>query len=194
MSSYCGLSKVVRSWLGEKEYRCVAGEIENRRIKMQIERYGLMQHEAVALRHYTGTGYEMLNKHLNGVIYDESLEPIAAILHNALSKLPDYQGVAIRRTRLPDDVLAKHVVGETINYPAFTSATFGKKDVVIGEENDSPHRLLIQSKHAKRIDWISRYQSEVEVLFTAPTSFYVLDRRANSSNGLLEIVLYERND
>lgn len=55
------------------------------------------------------------------------------------------------------------------------------------------HRLKIQAKHAKQINWISVFdEAELEVLFTAPTRFEVKKAPVlNNETGLLEINLEE---
>lgn len=181
---------IVREWMGDALYRIKAGELENPRIKKLVKEYDLTQAEAVALRHYTGSGYRDLNAYLRGALPDRDLSDVVDIFQSALAKLPDYQGVVIRRDNLPLPMLQQYQLGNVVEYPAFTSATFGAKDVVINEK--SPHRLKIDAVHAKRIDWISQYPKEDEVLFTAPTRFEVKTNPAiNRSSGLLEIELEE---
>ncbi|MDO5059468.1 MAG: ADP-ribosyltransferase domain-containing protein [Neisseria sp.] len=181
---------VVRKWMNEDLYRRTAGELENPRIKKLVKEYGLTQPEAVALRHYTETGYKDLNAYLRGLMPSENFDEAAAVLNEALGKLPDYRGVVVRRDNLPVAELAKHKLGEVVEYPSFTSATFGNKDVLISD--DAPHRLKIHSKYAKRIDWISKYPKENEVLFAAPTRFIVKDNPSwEEETGLVHIILKE---
>lgn len=113
-----------------------------------------------------------LNQALNNGTADEILSKVADILRQALDKLPSFNGMAIRRTNLPDKLLTKHMVGSTIPYPAFTSATYDTNDKFIGYR----HRLVIHSKSGKKIDWLSSNPSEFEVLFTSPTEFRVKNK------------------
>lgn len=183
-------AEVLRGWLGERLYQITAGELENPRIKKRVKEYGLTQAEAVVLRHYTGSGYRDLNAQLRGQMQNEKVQQAAEIMKSALNKLPDYQGVVIRRDNLPAHVLKQHTLGNVVEYPSFTSATFGSKDVVISE---SKHRLKIRAKHAKQINWISVFnEEEQEVLFTAPTRFKVQkEPLLNDKTGLIEIDLKE---
>ena len=183
-------AEALRGWMGGRLYQITAGELENPRIKKRVKEYGLTQAEAVVLRHYTGSGYRDLNAQLRGQMQDEKVQQAAEIMKSALDKLPDYQGVVIRRDNLPAHVLKQHTLGNVVEYSSFTSATFGSEDVVISE---SPHRLKIKAKHAKQINWISVFdEAELEVLFTAPTRFEVKKAPVlNKETGLLEINLEE---
>lgn len=169
----------LREWMTEHDYRVSLGEVENPRIKKQADQYGLTQAERVILRHYTGTGYEPINATLWGNPHKkewgskEQVQNAAEILRSALNKLPDHEGTVVRRDNMNAEFLAQHRPGRTVKYKAFTSATFGSKDVFAGR----PQRLVIESKKCKQIDWISKYEkTEVETLFTSPTDFEVTDR------------------
>ena len=179
----------IESWLGANLYRRIAGELENPRIKKLVKQYGLTQAEAVVLRHYTGTGYLHLNSYLNGKLGDiPEIANSAEVMRSALAKLPNHKGMVVRRTNLPPQLLAIHTKNKIVEYPAFSSATFGGSDVIISE---SPHRLIIHSKRAKQINWISYYdESELEVLFNSPSRFKVIGN-PKLVNGLIEIELEE---
>lgn len=134
----------------------------------RIQELGLTIPEAVAIKEYTGGGFIELNQSLNTQVTQE-MSDVAEVLRQALNKLPDYDGVVIRRTRLPKEVLENHKLYGVVTYPAFTSATYDKLD----KFTDYPHRLIIKSKTGKKVDWLSSNFSELEVLFTSPSKFYV---------------------
>lgn len=134
----------------------------------RIQELGLTIPEAVAIKEYTGGGFIELNQSLNTQVTQE-MSDVAEVLRQALNKLPDYDGVVIRRTRLPKEVLENHKLYGVVTYPAFTSATYDKLDKFTGY----PHRLIIKSKTGKKVDWLSSNFGELEVLFTSPSKFYV---------------------
>lgn len=160
-------------WLNKSKINHLSGVLmADDKIQAIAKQYNLSLPEQVALRYYTGSGYKQLNAYLRGLSDEHQLAPSVQVLRQALNKLPDYQGgVVIRRDNFPEHMLRQHTLGNIVEYPAFTSATFGKKDVII--EDNSPIRLVITSKHAKQIDWISEFPHESEVLFTSPTKFRV---------------------
>lgn len=178
---------LTNSWMSEKEYRIEAGRMENPRIKKQTVEYALTQPEQVAIGHYTGTGYFDLNGDLFNAKQstDAKLNGAANVLRDGLAKLPSYEGQTIRRTTLPASALEQHQVGNVVEYQAFTSATFGQSDVL----SDNPHRLVIHSLTGKKVDWISRFPLEKEVLYTSPTKFDVINRY--EENGVIHIELME---
>lgn len=167
-------TKALQNIMGEKYHRQVVGELSNKRIKDKTKAYGLTQSEAVAIRHYTSNGYDSINAYLRGELRDDdNLKSVAQAIRQGLDKLPNYEGMAVRRVDLPDNILKNHQTGGIVTYEAFTSATFGKADVFA----DKLHRLVIHSKTAKRIDWLAYLQKEEkEVLFTSPTKFYITEK------------------
>lgn len=180
-------------WLNKNQISKIANSLMNdKNIQVLAEEYKLTLPEQVALRYYTGDGYRKLNQMLNGLIkqgdplYSE-LVLASKVLSNALDRLPNHVGQVVRRTQLPEAFLAKHQIGDTVEYNAFTSTTYGDSDVF----SNYPHRLVIKSKTGKSINFISEYQDqEYEVVFNRPKRFKV-ERRRELSNGVIEIELVE---
>lgn len=180
-------------WLNKNQISKIANSLMNdKNIQVLAEEYKLTLPEQVALRYYTGDGYRKLNQMLNGLIkqgdplYSE-LVLASKVLSNALDRLPNHVGQVVRRTQLPEAFLAKHQIGDTVEYNAFTSTTYGDSDVF----SHYPHRLVIKSKTGKSINFISEYQDqEYEVVFNRPKRFKV-ERRRELPNGVIEIELVE---
>ncbi|WP_312102137.1 phage minor head protein [Acinetobacter venetianus] len=180
-------------WLNKNQISKISNTLQNdKSIQMLAEEYKLTLPEQVALRHYTGEGYRNLNQMWNGLIkqgdplYSE-LVLASKVLGNALDRLPNHVGQVVRRTKLPDEFLALHQVGERVEYKAFTSTTYGESDVF----SHYPHRLMIKSKTGKNVNFISEYKDEeYEVVFNRPKHFRVKDRR-ELPNGVIEIELWE---
>lgn len=174
------ISKIANSLMSDKNIQALANE------------YNLTLPEQIALRHYTGDGYRNLNQMLNGLIKDgdplySELVLASKVLSNALDRLPNHVGQVVRRTQLPEAFLAKHQIGDTVEYNAFTSTTYGDSDVF----SHYPHRLVIKSKTGKSVNFISEYQDqEYEVVFNRPKRFKV-ERRRELPNGVIEIELVE---
>lgn len=166
-------------WMNKSQISKIANSLmSDKNIQALADEYKLTLPEQVALRHYTGSGYSNLNGMLNGLINDGDplySEFVAAskVLSSALDRLPNHTGAVVRRARLPKEILAKHQIGDTVEYNAFTSATYGDSDVF----DFYPHRLVIHSKTAKNVNFISEYKDEeYEVIFNRPKKFRVLNR------------------
>lgn len=157
--------QIIKAWAFG--YTSIANSFSQKTLE-QIHAYNLTIPEAIAIKEYTSNGFWELNQFLNGTL-DKDLSDVANILRGALDKLPNYEGVLIRRTRLPKEVLENHKLYNSVTYPAFTSATYDKTD----KFTDYPHRLIIKSKTSKKIDWLSSNFGELEALFTSPTRFYI---------------------
>lgn len=180
-------------WLNKNQISRIANNLmSDESIQVLAEEYKLTLPEQVALRHYTGDGYRNLNQMLNGLIKDgdplySELVAASKVLRSALDRLPNHVGQVVRRTQMPEAFLAKHQIGDTVDYNAFTSTTYGDSDVF----SHYPHRLVIKSKTGKSVNFISEYKDqEYEVVFNRPKRFRVKDRR-ELPNGVIEIELWE---
>lgn len=180
-------------WLNKNQISTIANNLmRDENIQALAEEYKLTLPEQVALRHYTGDGYRNLNQMLNGLIKDgdplySELVAASKVLSSALDRLPNHVGQVVRRTQMPEAFLAKHQIGDTVDYNAFTSTTYSDSDVF----SHYPHRLVIKSKTGKSVNFISEYKDqEYEVVFNRPKRFRVKDCR-ELPNGVIEIELWE---
>jgi len=174
----------VRMWAGRENYTRLVGELTPD-MRAAGAAHGLTEAQMVALRHYTGSGFEALNEALRDGRTGRATVA-AGVLNDALDRLPVHQGTVVRRVALDEDALAKHVRGAVVEYPAFTSATRGDKDVF----DHRPHRLVIHGRTGRDIAQWSQYsRSELEVLFGVPRRFYVKSR--TDMGGYIEIELEE---
>lgn len=131
------------------------------------------------LYHYTDTGYEKLNEYLRGELKNLPKDTIMmyetarAVLNEALHKLPNYEGVVIRRTDLTDEQLSQISVGGILTFDAFTSATATQnKDVIISEKHANV-RFVMTVQTGTHIKQFSRHPNEDEVLMGSPTQYQV---------------------
>lgn len=180
---------VFKEWLSD-DYRF---EVYQEAYKsLDKEQFPLNEAQYMAIRYYTGSGYEKLNEHLNGLkAFDKARQvlfnEVTVLLNNALNKLPAYQGRVIRTLDLSDAQLAQYELGGVIEFPAFTSATYGKKAVKIG--GDKNVKLIINQQTGRKIDKISHFAREKEVLLGSPTR-YKVERRIKKKD-YIEIELTE---
>ena len=90
-------------------------------------------------------------------------------LSDALARLPDYPARGLKRgVVLSPEEVARYVPGRVVTEAGFTSASYGW-----GFSGNV--RFIIHGRHGKRIDRLSAYPKEGEVLFDAGTRFRVLD-------------------
>lgn len=110
-------------------------------------------------------------------------------VNDGLARLPDFTGTVYRGTTLPEDVLAQHREGAVVTYEAFTSSSRSRDSAFSGS-----HRFVIQSKHGKQVEALSRYGREREVLFPAGTRFRVLRVEARGGSNYQRDIWMEEID
>ena len=113
------------------------------------------------------------------------------VLNNALAKLPDHQGTVYRGLSFPDRqaldrFVADHPVGEVVRYSAFTSA-----DII--QPYPGQAKLIIQSRHGKRVADYSGDPTDDEVLFRTDSGFRVLRAELPEGDRPLTIQLREED-
>lgn len=126
--------------------------------------------EAVALRFYTGNGYEELNSALRrGPPDSERAKPCKDSINSALAALPPEQDrMVYRGVNLPAEILASHATGEIVRYEAFTSTS-------TSEPFAGNTQIVIRSRSGHNIKAYSNVPDEDEVLFGAPSCFKVIE-------------------
>jgi len=151
---------------------------------------GLTRTEAWTIYHYMGSGYRNMNTQLWGQQSSEACTAVIHKLHEALERLPRFQGVVYRGTSLPAGVRDQHVVGSDVTYPAFTSSsTDGRVADMFGTSGDNGGDIFtIISASARPIMTLQRGESEM--LFAAGTSFHVL-RRTEAANKIYRYIMVE---
>ncbi len=126
--------------------------------------------ELLAIREYSGASYAPINRYLWDISNRKKqriVEGAVKTLASGLNKLPNFIGPVLRGDHLPErDNLAKYVPGHVVSIDTFLSTSFRRP---------FPGSTLftIHSKTGKRIDWLSRFPEEAEVLFSAGSQFYV---------------------
>ena len=145
----------------------------------------------LALADYTGSGYEDLNQALRSDALDASQHARVAALHNALDKLPAYQGPVIRGTNLPPEVVDQYRPGEIITEDAFLSTTtntaIARSPTFAGNVE-----FRILSNTGRDISSFSMFPGEQEVLFPAGTRFYIVSKELDPLTGRTVIRMVER--
>jgi hypothetical protein len=146
--------------------------------------------DRAALRDYTGDGYQDLNAALrSGILTPDQQARIDAI-NRALAKLPDYQGIVVRGTDLPQDVLDRYQPGSTVTERAFTSTT--TDPAVAGGDFPGNTEFRILSQAGTDVSPYSAYPHESEILFGSGTDFYVQDRFVDPATAKTVIVMIQR--
>lgn len=171
------LSQALSDWVSDERtlamYRDDYQSIDKDTYPLSFEEYAL-------IHHYTTGAYEDINAYFNGLkSFDKQRQMVfnttKDAINTALQSLPVYQGSqVVRMVNLPDEVLAKYQIGETIQFNALTSTSYGDDVAIQGNENV---RFVITHKTGRKIDDISRFSHEQEVLIEAGKWFAVLDRR-----------------
>ena len=155
------------------------------------------KHEYAAMRAYTGSHYDFINRYLRGNPEDvaeytreeiEQVKSIMRIVNSGLSKLPGYNG-DVRRgiwldRRAWREAKARYKVGEIKTENAFTSTS-----KVRGREFGGNVKFYVKSKVGKDVAGISIHGSEAEILFAAGSRFKV--KKQTVTRGTLRIWMDE---
>jgi hypothetical protein len=146
--------------------------------------------DQAALADYTGPGYTDLNDALRNGTLDASLSARVDALKGALEKLPPYEGPVIRGSNIPAEMLAQYKPGEVIVEHAFLSTT---KNPAVAQLPTFAGNVEFQilSKSGRDISSFSMFPEEQEVLFTAGTEFYIVDKFLDPVTGRTFINMIE---
>jgi hypothetical protein len=152
-----------------------------------FENEGLVaEHEAVALRYYTGDGYTVMNAYLRGGVGDDmTLRAAVGAAMTALEKMPAfegrvYRGVSSTGLKDPARFFAAHQAGEIVEYRGFTSGSYEK-----GFTGDILY--TVHSVDGKVVEALAYEDTEREVLFRPGTRFRVLSVRKVGDTTYLEL-------
>ncbi len=134
---------------------------------------GLSEEEIQAIGRYTSGGFNIINAALRkgGELQKRNQRNIDT-LKGALAKLPDFRGLVRRGDNLPPEVLMLHQVGQIVEYPSFVSTSYN-----YGFRSNM--RILMYVQSCKKIDELSAFKYEKEVLCPPGTRFKVLERKTD---------------
>ena len=151
----------------------------------------LTDSEIVAINSLTYLEYMHINPSLRGELSDKELSKkdvmLAEVISSGLKKLPDYNGIVRRRVNYTEQEIAEHESGKTVKYNSFTHCTYRKDKDIFPERNTL---LIIQTKHGKKIEFMSIQPDEKEIIIDKETSFIVTKNESNNL-GYTEIHLLE---
>lgn len=135
--------------------------------------------ELVALRVYTSNAYREINKALR--TRDPNTLPHLRYLilaaSSGLNKLGAAPCVAKRGTTLPANVVATLREGGPYSDRAFLSTTYAPQ---IPPDFQGKATFIIEADKCPKIDWLSEFPSEKEVLFPPGTDFVITDLEPNT--------------
>jgi hypothetical protein len=135
---------------------------------------GVSDEELAAIVLYTATNFVEWNDTLRsrdqGRLEQWGLG--ISMADRGLSRLPAHEGWVHRGVEsLPAEALAKYEIGKTVTEEAFTSSSYEQ-----GAQFTGKVQFNILSKEGRRIDALSRSESEKEVLFRPNSKFIVTDK------------------
>jgi hypothetical protein len=163
--------QALKELMGEGRYKDYEAYIESLKLA-HPELKGIPTEELIALRGYTTSDYQMLNKALRSRDPEElvRLKPYIDKATAALEDMPAHKGTVFRGVReLTPEQLGRYKPGEVITEPAFTSASTAAEQAFAGKV-----LVVIESETGKSVELVSRYAYEKEVLFPPGTRFRVL--------------------
>lgn len=155
--------------------------------KINLKHRALSEQEIVAINGYTFNQYIELNGMLKGeaVTNQKFYEAYKTVLNSGLSKLPNYEGIVFRGSKIDTKIFQEYKAAKKnktpYNHPFLTSTS-----EVSGQEFDGNVKFIISSKRGKSIDAFSRFKGkESEVLFKSDTKFMVTGIKKKGSKYLI---------
>ena len=162
--------------LGEKRLKDLLERLGDYGIFSRGAVLGLTEEQTACVHAYTLTDTidgQSLFRTINAALRkgDGALEPkIFDVLLQGLEKMPKFEGVAVRRTELPAEVISMNS-GQLFADPAFLSAS----------RNLDPHSrvyfgrdvLFLRSITGRDISSLAAFASEQEILFLPGTKFRI---------------------
>lgn len=135
-----------------------------------IKQHKLSQNEALSVIGYTGGFYKDFNKALRTGMATPKITRYENLLNKALEKLPKFSGISYRAVqKLSKEDLARYKEGEVVTEPFFVSTSELKKVQGFGGKV----RFEIYGKNGRKVENLSLYPSEKEVLFKSNSHFFV---------------------
>jgi len=139
--------------------------------------------------------YEDLNKLLRGTKefsrnpkYTEFLTSYANVLDDSLSKLPDFEGIVYRGTRLSSNDITKYQ-NAFKNKKSITEVFFQSSSNDINKVFGGNTRFIIKSKAGKKIEHLSAYKNESEVLLNRNSNYRI--KKIKTTANVIEIYMDE---
>jgi hypothetical protein len=181
------IKKQFREFFGKTRYSKYAKEVEALKLKYP-ELKDIPTEDLVAVRGYTSNDYSMLNKALRSGDPAE-LERLHAYIKTAesgLSQLPSHQGAVFRGTNLSSEAALKYKPGQPVTEEFFFSTSAERSSAFPGNT-----KYYVNSANGKRVEFLSEFPHEREVLFPPGTKFDVISVQVNPSTGQREIFMNE---
>jgi len=148
--------------------------------------------EVMALIGYTTSDAARINQGLRGQrseVANAAAKDYAAVINDALAKLPEQPGTFTRMVEYDATILAQFVEGGFVREPGFSSTSMLDKGSLGKQSIGGNTELVVNGKRGKRIDFLSAKPGEVEVLFPADALFRV--DSVETKGGTTKIVLTE---
>lgn len=142
----------------------------------------LTSEDLFALADDTGSGYQELNTALRSGALESSHQTRISALMKALDKLPPHNGLVVRGTNLPADVLARYQSGGIITEEVFISTTTNPA-VAASPVFAGNVEFRILSISGRDVSSVSMYPEEQEILFPPGTQFYIASKTLDPETG-----------
>lgn len=121
---------------------------------------------------------------------DASVAARIEALSNALQKLPIYDGVVMRCSNIPPEVVGRYQLGRVVTERAFLSTSLNPA-VARSPAFPGSVEFRILSASARDIASVSKYPAEQEALFPAGSKFYVVGKYVDPMTGRTIIEMIE---
>jgi NAD:arginine ADP-ribosyltransferase len=183
------IRKQFREFIGEERYTNYAKEVEM--IKLKYPQFkNISTEDLVAVRAYTDNteDYRLINRALRNGDNNEISRFNAYIqaAESGLNQLPSYNGNVFRGTNLTPENAAKYKPGQIVTEESFFSTSEN-----INKAFDGNTQYIVKSLTGKKVESISVFSGEAEVLFPPGTNFKVTSVEVDPQTGNREIILRE---
>ncbi len=153
-----------------------------------LEETKLINEQIATIYGYTNNQiYEDLNKLLRGTKefsrnpkYLEFLNSYGNVLDDSLNKLPDFNGTVFRGTKLTSQQISRYTEAfknkKTITELFFQSTSYDQKKAFSGNV-----QFIINSKTGKKIDYLSAFRNEKEVILKRNSNYRIVKIKKNEN-------------
>ncbi len=157
--------------------------------KVNAETKKLSDAQRLAIHMYTQEGWKDINEELRSKKPSYYVYGVARVIDAGLERLPPVGDdiKLYRGTQLPQNVIKRLKVGATFKDPGFLSTTTNAKQAFEGNV-----QFTIRSKTGRKIDALSEFPKEKEVLFPSGSEFVIIDQ-TYEKDGVLNITMKQVN-
>ncbi|MEM6104971.1 ADP-ribosyltransferase [Mycobacterium sp. 050272] len=124
---------------------------------------------------------------------DASIQARVDAVNRALDKLPIYDGVGVRGTNVPPEVLERYQPGRVVSESAFVSTSTDPAAARSPAFPGNTEFRILSTSTGRDISAYSVHPGERELLFPSGSKFYILNRTTEPQTGRIIVEMMDVN-